>query len=778
MKRAQRWWRHCALAGAAGGLALAPLLRAAGPQSPAEPAILAAGAVLLAVLRPGRGPAATVVWSCLVVLVAGVAGFALGGMRLAALDAGALRAEPGARLELSGHLASTPRPGRGGFEADLQTARGRVAVRAPSLDRYAVGEGIRVRGRLRSAEPWRAGSLARRGAAMVLEAERIAPTGAARGGLAGRLDRVRGRAEGALSRGMPDQEAALARGFVLGQDEAIEPRLREDFRRSGLSHLLAVSGQNVVLLCLLAWPLLALAGLTLRARLIALLFLIAVYVPVTGAGPSIQRAGLMGAAGLVAALASRPASGWYALLLAAALTLAINPRAAGDIGWQLSFAAVVGIFLWTRRLAALLDGGAPRTSPRRALAEGAAMTAAATVATAPLLVHHFDAVPVSSLAANLLALPAVAPAMWLGMLAGMAGQLPALPVEPLNWLNSLCLAYISQVAHWLGSPSWAQLELELRSPPAVGGAYLALFGLAELALRAAGRRAGLGMRGAGQGSAPPRPRRRRRLAVAVAVALVLAAAPAIGVGGEGGTATAPERLEVRVLDVGQGDSILLDPPRGEPILIDAGPAEAEVAERLAELGVRSLEAVVITHDQSDHAGGLPRLLRSVRPSRVVVGTGSRSLAALAAAAGAERISLAEGGELRSGELRLTALWPPRELAGAPVEDPNARSLVLLAEWRHFSILLAADAEAELVPLDPGPVDVLKVAHHGSEDPGLEALLERTAPKLGVISVGSNPYGHPAPETLQDLREHGVPATRTDRSGEIVIEADERRWWVP
>jgi competence protein ComEC len=120
---------------------------------------------------------------------------------------------------------------------------------------------------------------------------------------------------------------------------------------------------------------------------------------------------------------------------------------------------------------------------------------------------------------------------------------------------------------------------------------------------------------------------------------------------------------------------------------------------------------------------------------------------------------------------MTALWPPRELAGETSEDPNLLCLVLVAQWRHFSMLLTGDAEVESVPMDPGPVDVLKVAHHGSEDAGLEELLERSVPKLAVISVGEgNPYGHPTAETIDELRSHSVPTLRTDRQGEIDIRA--------
>src|SRR5207244_2848117 len=133
-----------------------------------------------------------------------------------------------------------------------------------------------------------------------------------------------GRAQAAVAAGLPQKQAALARGMVLGQDDALDDATREEFRASGLSHLLAASGQNVVLLALLATTGLGLLGAGLRARLAGALVLVALYVPLAGAGPSIQRAGVMGAAGLVAGLAGRPASRLYALLLAAAVTLVLN----------------------------------------------------------------------------------------------------------------------------------------------------------------------------------------------------------------------------------------------------------------------------------------------------------------------------------------------------------------------------------------------------------------------------------------------------------------------
>jgi competence protein ComEC len=764
-----RWlaeWRFAILGGLAAGLAVAPL---AAPD-PSLGAVGVAPIVLigLAAARPRAGDASALAWLVAVGLVAALAGFLAGGARLHAIDAGALRARPGQLATIDGYVAGVPRRNVGEVDVRVDSPAGRVLVVAPEpVGDLTVGSEVRAEGVLEPAEPWRAAYLRRLGIGMVLRTERIDELPGRRGGLAGWIDGVRERAEEALGRGMPDREAALARGFVLGEDDRIDHRTRDDFQRSNLTHLLAVSGENVILLCLLAWPLLALIGLPLRARLVGALCLIAVYVPVTGAGPSIQRAGVMGAAGLIAALADRPRARWYAVLLAATITLAINPRADGDVGWQLSFAAVIGIMLWARRLASLISGSRGRESARAALAEAVAVTASATVATAPLMAEAFDQFSPAALPANVLAAPAVAPAMWLGMLTGIAGQLQLLPVEPINWLDSLCLAYIAEIAHWLAAPHWALLTVHLGSVWSVAAAYAGLIGVMELLLRWLGRRRG-------QLRLP-----RRALAVTIAAALaavaLLAAWPS---GSDSPPATPPGDLAVRVLDVGQGDSILLDPPDGDPVLVDTGPPEDGVEDRLNELGIDRLAAIVISHDQSDHAGDLGALLEEIKVDRVVYGRAAPRLRAAALAAGAEPYRLAEGGELDSGSLHLSALWPPRELLSETGEDPNLLCLVLVAQWRHFSMLLTGDAEAEAVPMDPGPIDVLKVAHHGSADADLGELLDRSVPKLAVISVGAgNSYGHPTEATLAELREHRVPTLRTDQRGEIDIAASGSGWTV-
>lgn len=598
---------------------------------------------------------------------------------------------------------------------------------------------------------------------------------------------IRSRADAALGRAMPDREAALARGFVLGEDEDVDAATVEDFRRAGLSHLLAASGQNVALLALLAMSLSAALGIPLHARLVWALAAIALYVPLAGAGASIVRAGVMGGLGVLATLAGRRAPRLYALALAAAVTLAIDPRVAADVGWQMSFAAVLGILVLAgplrRAVVRRLGGG----GWRGALADGVAITVAATLSTAPLIAFHFEEVSTTTLVANLLALPAVPPAMWLGMLTAIGAQVPGFPVAALNAIAAPLLAYIAQIAAWCGRPSWAGLNVHL----GIGGlvaAYAALTLTGIVAPPLLRRRRLEAMRHLEP--RPPAPSRcnafdshfmsnalhpgvggRLRIvggAAAVVAALLLVASS----GGDARGVHPAVGLRVSVLDVGQGDSILLQPARAPAVLVDGGPAGDDLGAELRDAGVGALGVAIVTHEQADHAGGIEELLGRFPLRRLLYARLSRGLRGEAVAAGAEPGRIAAGDSLRLGALRLEVLWPPRELlAESPAgADPNAQALVLLAHWRRFSMLLTADAEAGEVPIDPGPVDVLKIAHHGSEDPGLGGLLDRTRPSLAVISVGAdNPFGHPTPTTLDELAAHGVRMLRTDEDGTVVLD---------
>jgi competence protein ComEC len=762
-------------------------------------------------------------------------GAAAGDLRLAAMEAPAERLRDGEHVELRANLLTRPRPSPFGSSAEVAVTSGplsgaRLLVRAarwaPLPRAVRIGEELRVEGRLegltptgntgersagersagersageRSAGVGAAGDfdfaahLRARGVAGELLLEGARRTGRRRGGLAGWLDGMRERAERAVVAGMSSDEGALLRGMVLGQDEAIDTALRDDFRDSGLAHLLAVSGQNVMLLAALALPALMLAGLGLRARLAALVALIALYVPLAGAGPSLQRAGVMGIAGIVAMAASRPASRSYALLFAAAATLAWNPRAWTDPGWQLSFAAVAGILTIgvpmsrsLRRMAE--DLVPPRSGPERPgpprvpvvaalrlLADGVAITVSATLATAPLLAHHFGSVPLVGLLANLLALPAVAPAMWLGMLKiglGQAGGGGHEVADALGVVAAVPVGYIASLAERCADLPGGQLMLPVASPPALLLAYAALAAATVAAARLA-RPLGTHL--------PEHAARWRRLprawrialATAAAVALLAAAAPALD------GPDPPGRLTVRFLDVVQGDSTLIQHPDGTAVLFDGGPPEAGVARLLRKAGVERLALVVATHASRDHHGGLVEVLERFAVDALLDGGDGtadpafRALLREAESRGVRRIPATAPLTLRlaGGALRIEVLTPlPRPPGPAP-EDPNPRATVALVTAGAFDLLLSADAESDtLAPLDIPDIDAMKVPHHGSSDPGLPELLDEIEPELAAIEVGPNTYGHPAPSTLNALEEAGVETYRTDRHGTVTLTID-------
>ena len=234
------------------------------------------------------------------------------------------------------------------------------------------------------------------------------------------------------------------------------------------------------------------------------------------------------------------------------------------------------------------------------------------------------------------------------------------------------------------------------------------------------------------------------------------------------------------LDVGQGDATLIQVPEGA-VLVDAGPPEARVADQVRQLGVRRLSIAVLTHPSRDNIGGAQDVLERLDVAQVLEPAlpfdnpyGEPALAA--ARRRGIRVAVTRAGQTyRVGHLRLTALWPNGSAAGG--DDPNDHATVLLVSYGGIDALLPADAESNVtLPLRPPPVELLKVAHHGSSDDGLARLLQLVKPRVAVISVGArNDYGHPTASTVGALeRFPGLRLYRTDLDGRVVVESDGRR----
>lgn len=698
--------------------------------------VLAAG--MAAAPATGLRPRAT-----MAAVLATLAGFGLGAIREQALAPAPVPAYlSGARAT----LLEAPRQERFGWRALVGVGRARLVARgAGARPAWAVGDLLHVRGAVRPPKPGERWLSALRSSG-VLDVAGARVVGR-RGGVAGALDAIRRRALAAIAAPLPPAEAALLQGMVLGDDAAMAPGQREQMRRTGLGHIVAASGSNVALLAGLVAGACGLAGLGRRSRLLAAGAAIVGYALLCGGGPSIVRATVMGVAALAAALASRPAARGQALLLAAVVTLAADPGSWRGPGWQLSFAAVAGIALLAGPLHARLSGfGWPA-----AVAEPVAMTVAATIATAPVAAAAFGSFSPASLPANVLAGPLVAPATWLGMVGAAAGQLDPGLAWPVIRIAGLPAAGIVALARWLSSFPWAQVGA--RAAPVAG---LSTLGAATLA--------GL-----------LKPALRRPAVVAAALALTVLGADRLARSGRGPGPPPGGGTRITFLDIGQGDATLFQ-SRGESLLVDAGPDGGPVVARLREAGVSRLGALLVTHAQADHLGGADRVIAEIGVGSVIDGRDGvpepqgREMEAAARARDVPLVAPRAGDRLRVGDLTVRVLGP----SGPPLAggDPNLRCVVLRVDGPGISMLLAGDAESGvLAPLHPGPVRVLKVSHHGSADPGLPALLRELRPELAVIEVGSsNPYGHPAPETLASLAESGARVMRTDRDGSVRVDA--------
>jgi competence protein ComEC len=570
-----------------------------------------------------------------------------------------------------------------------------------------------------------------------------------RGGVAGAADRLRAWLAGGMAPGLHGERRAIVGGVVLGEDERLDDSLRQAFRASGLYHLLAVSGQNIVFVVvavlLAAWV----AGVPRWTGHTLAIGAVAGYTAAVGWQPSVIRAGIAGGLASLAWLASRPADRWYFLLVGAAVLLAVNPYTLLEPGFQLSFAAVAAIFVLVPRLARRLEGYPMPPTVR----EGLAVSIACGLATAPVLWLQFGTIPVYSVAANVLAAPVVGPLLVLGLACALLNPWAPSAAAALAWLNGWLAVYLAWCARFVSSWPHAQVS----SLRALGGIAVAL-GLVAAAVRI-------------------RPPRLPRIALLAALLAAAVGGSRFVLADAGGSLPSPTGLRVTFLDVGQGDSTLLQVPEGA-VLVDEGPPEADVAGQLVRLGVYRLDAIVLTHPQRDHVGGAARVLDRLRVGFVLdPGLPAKSPDEDAARAIAKRrhveIVLARAGEgFRLGRLRIRVLWP--DGPGLASQDPNDHAVVLLASYGATDVLLTADAESNVtLPLRPPPVEILKVAHHGSADDGLSELLADLRPRIAVIEVGRrNDYGHPTPATLASLAAApGLAVYRTDRDGRVTVESD-------
>ncbi len=705
-------------------------------------------------------------------------------------------ARPAAETSGWGHEAvvlSVSAPSGGSQRAVVELRPPEAADRVwASLPRYppiAPGDLIRMGGTLEPAptEGGFAEFLARSGIALTTRAREMERLGADGSPLAS-LEQLRRGAAASISAALPEPQAGLAAAMGIGLRDLVSREVATDFRLSGLSHVVAISGWHIAMLGAVIAGMLG--GLGRRPRSMIVLAAICLYAVFAGASPSVLRAAVMASVVLLARESGRRGSAAAGLSLTVAGMLVVDPATISDLGFQLSVAATCGLLVWGTRARDWLVARLPRRTPKWLL-ESLGVSLAAQAATLPLVLLHFGTLSLVAPLANLLIAPFVAPAMLLTAVALACGVLigagvPALLFAPLALIGSLVIGATIAIAHFCAALPFANVvltePLNLVSAAAGAGA-LAFFARRQRRPNAGDARPASGQGAAHEEEGSSHARSRRLVTVgAVAGAAVLVVAA---------SGTRPDgRLHITVLDVGQGDAILLQGPNGGRALVDTGPDPDRLIALLDQripAWDRRLDLVVLTHPHEDHVAGLAavmdryRITEIAEPGMVGPGPGDAAYRRRLAESGRQSRVLAAGDTLSLDGMRMEVHWPlPGTVPLRPADSGtgiNNVSIVLDVRFGARRMILAGDVEEQIDPQllaagiarDGGGLDVLKVAHHGSRTATTDAFVEQLKPRIAVVSAGSgNPYGHPSPVTVARLVVNGAKLFRTDVDGSVEI----------
>jgi len=704
-------------------------------------------------------------------------------------------------------VRSTGSPRDGAQTATLETpaAATPAFTIAATLPRYPVvvpGDRVTVDGTIRRPPDSAYGAyLARIGAVGTLSSRTLriepGPEDAGR-----RLEGLRRTAADALAIVLPEPEAGLAAGILIGLRDLVDRDVATAFTTAGVSHVVAISGWNIAIVAAAVGA--ATGRLGRRRRSVVTIVAIVAYVVFAGASASVVRAALMAGVVLLARESGRAGRAAAALGWAAVLLLMTDPSLIHDAGFQLSSLATAGLIAWgtplTERIHVAGRGRLPRF-----VSESLGVSLAAQAATLPVILASFGRLAVLSPVVNLAVVPLVAPAMAAGVVA-LAGGMTVLAGGPMV------------VGAVLAAPAWVLLRilvaiveatanvpfasLTIPSPFDSVAAVITALAIVAIAsrdrLRKAVRTNRPGVHRRPRTTGPPgsspsptnpatsraRPSTGARTIRIAGLGLLVAALVTGGV-----FAARPSTIpRVSVLDVGQGDAILVEGSRGGRLLIDGGPDPDRLLvalDRRIPPWDRRIDAVILSHPHEDHVAGLALLLDRYRVGRVfepgMRGPGpgyaawSRRLSQLVTVS---RQGLAAGDRLHVDEIDFQVLWPIRgQVSDEPPDGGtsiNNVSVVLLGAVAGRRMLLMGDVEQDIDPSllrDHLPhVDFLKVAHHGSKTATTEPFVEAVRPEVAVASAGAgNPYGHPAKATLDRLAAAGAKVYHTDRDGTVVAE---------
>ena len=680
-----------------------------------------------------------------------------------------------------------------GIEVDGQEreVRGAVLVRAPRYPRYDYGDELEIAGLLETPPELEDFSyreyLARQGIYSVLWRPQITLIARGQGSAPRRaLLAFKSRAQKVIALILHEPQAALLTGILLGVETGIPAGLMEAFSATGTAHIIAISGFNISILAGLFSRLARRLFGKRRAMPVAIAGII-IYTILVGASAAVVRAAIMGCLYVIATHYGRQTHALTLLMAAAILMTLLNPQTLWDLGFQLSFAATLGLIIYTPVLQSwferlLSKALSPGTAKRAVtmLNEALIVTLAAQITTMPIIIYNFRQLSLVTLFSNFLVLPAQPGVMLCGGLATIAGLIWLPLGQVLGWIAWLFLTYTIRAVEITASVPYASFNLGNVSPGLVG-LYYGLLAGATLVGR--------------QGPSRLKSMWRRltdRLSTKLLIAGLAVAAILVWVAV---TSLPDGKLHVVFFDVGEGDAVFIETPRGQQILVDGGPSPTTLISALGRrmpFWDRSIDLVILTHADEDHIAGLIPVLERYRVGQVL-DSGyehnhpmyERWLELIDEKGIPTRLARA-GMRIGTGDgVELVVLHPGPELMEYTDADANNNSVVVRLVVGQVSFLFSGDIEeaAEGMLVASGQdltSTVLKAPHHGSSTSSSAAFLNAVNPELVVISVGAdNRFGHPAPQVLERLEESvgEERILRTDENGAIEVVTDGERIWI-
>ncbi len=550
-----------------------------------------------------------------------------------------------------------------------------------------------------------------------------------------------------INASFPEDTRGFARALLLGDKTGLSYEISLAFRISGVSHIVAVSGLHVSILFALVY------AVTVKRRFLTGIVgipLVLLFAAVAGFTPSVTRAAVMQIIMMLSLMVRREYDPPTALAAAVLVILGANPLTVASVGFQLSVGSVAGIYLFYSRIRKFLvtrlgdrtKGKAMLAKLLRGAVSSTAVSLSATVLITPLVAYYYGLVSLVSILANLLVVPVISLVFYGIMLACITGGFGV-------WIGkavSVLIRYVFAVTGLLSKLPLAAVYTE--SVYIVFWLVLVYVLMVGLALCRPGRV----WPGICVG------------VIGLCMSLVLSwSEPLL------------EDYRVTVLDVGQGQSVILQ-SRGSTFLVDCGgdydqDAGEKAAEKLLAMGINRIDGLILTHYDRDHAGGISYLIKQIAIDRIYLPRTSETemtAAVLDATADSEQIWLDADMELTFSSCSIQIFAPDGEKSG----NESCASVLFHSEKYDTLILgdMSAAAERDLLePRELPDLEVLIVGHHGSNTSTSAELVYRTAPDIAFISVGAdNPYGHPAEEVLNRLALYGCEIYRTDLQGDLVF----------